>query len=87
MGPVAAQYPLIVGEIGEGDCSHNFIDPLMTWLDSIHARYLPDETSADDTCKQSTDKISFVLHLLQLPGLDVEHLELRWPVRRPVAHL
>ena len=45
MGPVAAQYPLIVGEIGEGDCSHNFIDPLMTWLDSIHARFIATQAS------------------------------------------
>jgi len=33
---VIQQGPLIAGEIGENDCAHTYIDPLMNWLDSIH---------------------------------------------------
>ncbi|HET8844933.1 MAG TPA: cellulase family glycosylhydrolase, partial [Ktedonobacteraceae bacterium] len=38
--PVAAQVPLVVGELGENDCAHSFIDTLMTWLDQHGASYL-----------------------------------------------
>jgi len=40
IAPVMAQVPLIAGEIGEGDCAHTFIDPLMNWLDSHNGNYL-----------------------------------------------
>jgi hypothetical protein len=40
IAPVAAQVPLLVGELGESDCGHSYIDPLMTWLDSQGASYL-----------------------------------------------
>jgi len=39
-GPVAQQVPLIAGEIGENDCGHGFIDPLMAWLDAHGQGYL-----------------------------------------------
>ncbi len=38
--PVLQSVPLIAGEIGENDCAHTYIDPLMTWLDSNSASYL-----------------------------------------------
>ncbi len=38
--PVAQSVPLVAGEIGENDCAHGYIDPLMTWLDSNSASYL-----------------------------------------------
>lgn len=37
---VAAQYPVVAGEIGENDCSHSFIDTAMAWLDQYHIGYL-----------------------------------------------
>ena len=37
--PVAAQVPLLAGEIGENDCGTGYIDPLMDWLDSQGASY------------------------------------------------
>jgi aryl-phospho-beta-D-glucosidase BglC (GH1 family) len=40
VAPVAAQVPLIAGEIGEYDCQHAYIDPLMAWLDQHGANYL-----------------------------------------------
>jgi endoglucanase len=40
IGPVVAKVPLIAGEIGENDCTDNYITPLMTWLDSKSASYL-----------------------------------------------
>lgn len=40
IAPVAAKYPLIVGEIGENDCGHGYIDTLMSWLDSHNLSYL-----------------------------------------------
>jgi endoglucanase len=38
--PVAAQVPLITGEIGENDCGHGFIDSYMAWADSHAVSYL-----------------------------------------------
>src|SRR5579859_4779403 len=40
VAPVMTQVPLIAGEIGETDCNHVFIDPLMAWLDSHGGNYL-----------------------------------------------
>lgn len=37
---VAAQVPVIAGEIGENDCAHGFVDGLMSWLDSHGIGYL-----------------------------------------------
>ena len=30
--PVTQHVPVLAGEIGEGDCTNNYIQPLMTWL-------------------------------------------------------
>lgn len=40
VAPVAAQVPVIAGEIGENDCAHSFIDMAMTWLDQNGIGYL-----------------------------------------------
>jgi endoglucanase len=40
LAPVAAQVPLVVGELGENDCGHGYIDTLMNWLDSHDLGYL-----------------------------------------------
>jgi hypothetical protein len=39
-GPVAAQVPLVAGEIGENDCASTYIGPLMSWFDSHQQSYL-----------------------------------------------
>jgi hypothetical protein len=33
IAPITKRLPLVAGEIGEDDCSHQYIDRLMTWLD------------------------------------------------------
>jgi hypothetical protein len=50
IAPVAAQVPVIAGEIGESDCAHTFIDPLMTWLDAHGGGYLGWAWNADFAC-------------------------------------
>ncbi|MBA2391756.1 MAG: cellulase family glycosylhydrolase, partial [Ktedonobacteraceae bacterium] len=40
VAPVAAQVPVIAGEMGENDCAHGFIDTIMPWLDSHSIGYL-----------------------------------------------
>jgi hypothetical protein len=40
LAPVAQQVPLVVGEMGEYDCAHGYIDRLMPWLDRRGVSYL-----------------------------------------------
>jgi endoglucanase len=40
IAPLAREVPVVVGEIGERDCAHGFIDPLMRWLDARDIGYL-----------------------------------------------
>ncbi|MFE9440276.1 cellulase family glycosylhydrolase [Streptomyces sp. NPDC006602] len=40
LAPVAAQVPLVAGEIGENTCSHGFIDQVMKWFDDHGLSYL-----------------------------------------------
>lgn len=40
VAPVAAQVPIVAGEIGESDCQGIYIKPLMDWLDGHQASYL-----------------------------------------------
>ncbi|XP_054290757.1 endoglucanase-like [Macrosteles quadrilineatus] len=40
VAPIAEQYPVIVGEIGEHGCTHNYIDKLLKWLDSKNINYI-----------------------------------------------
>ena len=39
-GPVTRSVPVITTELGEGDCTHAFIDRFMTWADSARVSYL-----------------------------------------------
>jgi endoglucanase len=34
VAPVAAQVPVVAGEIGQNSCAHDYIDTVMAWLDS-----------------------------------------------------
>jgi hypothetical protein len=38
--PVAAQVPVLVGEMGETDCAHGYIDQFMAWADGKGLSYL-----------------------------------------------
>ena len=40
VAPVMAKVPVIVGEMGEGDCGGAYIGPLTTWLNSANTGYL-----------------------------------------------
>ncbi len=40
VAPVAAQVPVLVGEMGENDCAHSFIDAMMNWFDTHGIGYL-----------------------------------------------
>ncbi|MEU0006812.1 cellulose binding domain-containing protein [Streptomyces sp. NPDC006314] len=40
LAPVAAQVPLIAGEVGENTCSHGFADRVMKWFDDRNLSYL-----------------------------------------------
>jgi hypothetical protein len=40
LAPVAAQVPLVAGEIGENTCSHGFVDQVMKWFDDHGLSYL-----------------------------------------------
>ncbi|MGW0582219.1 cellulase family glycosylhydrolase [Streptomyces sp. NPDC002920] len=40
LAPVAAQVPLVAGEIGENTCSHSFVDQVMQWFDERGLSYL-----------------------------------------------
>jgi endoglucanase len=50
VAPVAAQVPVVAGEIGENDCADTYIDPLMTWMDSEGISYLAWAWNADFNC-------------------------------------
>ncbi len=49
---VIARVPVVVGEMGETNCSDNFINPLMSWLDARATSYLAWVWNADMTCTQ-----------------------------------
>jgi endoglucanase len=40
IAPLARQVPVVMGEIGEHDCGHSLIDPLMSWNDRHGVSYL-----------------------------------------------
>ncbi|MFE7592318.1 cellulase family glycosylhydrolase, partial [Kitasatospora sp. NPDC057512] len=40
IGPLAAQVPVVTGELGENDCAHGYLDALLPWLDRHGVSYL-----------------------------------------------
>jgi hypothetical protein len=40
LAQIAASYPVVSGEIGEGDCADGYIDPYMRWADQHGISYL-----------------------------------------------
>lgn len=40
LAPLAAQVPLVAGEIGENTCTHGFVDQVMKWFDDHGLSYL-----------------------------------------------
>jgi endoglucanase len=41
MAPLATTAPIVIGELGDTDCTSNFSPPLMTWADSHGVSYTP----------------------------------------------
>lgn len=37
---IAKRFPVVTGEVGEGDCNHDYIDPYMRWADRQGISYL-----------------------------------------------
>jgi endoglucanase len=50
---IAKRYPVVTGELGEGDCTHRYIDPYMRWADRHGISYLGWAwyTANDLTCR------------------------------------
>jgi endoglucanase len=40
IAPIAAQVPVVTGELGENDCGHSFVDTYMAWADAHGVSYL-----------------------------------------------
>lgn len=57
-GPLSTHVPLLAGEIGESDCAHVFIDPLMSWLDGEKSGYLGWAWNADFNCSSGPGLIT-----------------------------
>jgi len=55
--PVAQKYPIIIGEFGENDCGHSYVDNLMTWADKNGLSYLA-WTWNDWNCKSGPSLIA-----------------------------
>jgi hypothetical protein len=58
IAPVAAKVPVIPGEIGENDCAHGFIDPLMKWFDNHKTGYVGWAWNADFDCSSGPGLIT-----------------------------
>jgi hypothetical protein len=58
IAPVAAQVPLVAGEIGQNDCAHTYIDPLMAFLDGAGAGYLGWTWNSDFDCARGPGLIT-----------------------------
>jgi endoglucanase len=50
VAPVIAKVPVIVGEMGENDCTDSYINPLMKWLDARSTGYLAWAWNVDFDC-------------------------------------
>ena len=49
---------MIVGEMGENNCSDSYIGPLMSWLDARHTSYLAWTWNADFACSSGPSLIT-----------------------------
>lgn len=58
IAPVAAKYPVMVGEIGENDCASGFINTLMSWLDAHGIGYLAWTWTVTGNCGGTPSLIS-----------------------------
>ena len=56
--PVAAQLPIITGEMGENDCAGGYINQLMPFLDSIGVSYMGWAWNADFNCNSGPSLIT-----------------------------
>jgi endoglucanase len=56
--PVAAQVPVVTGEMGENDCAGGYINQLMPFLDSIGVSYLGWAWNADFNCSSGPSLIT-----------------------------
>lgn len=54
---IARQYPVVTGELGEGDCDHDYIDPYMRWADRHGISYLGWAWFIDANCWQGPSLI------------------------------
>ena len=80
IAPVAAQVPVLAGEIGESDCASGFINTLMSWFDQHNIGYLAWTWTASGNCGGTPALISdwtgtptnygagYKAHLLSLGG-------------------
>ena len=58
IAPVIAQVPVIAGEIGENDCTDDYISKVMSYLDSKSTSYLAWTWNADSTCSSGPGLIT-----------------------------
>jgi hypothetical protein len=58
VAPVAAQVPVIAGEIGENDCAGTYITPLTTWMESEGISFLAWAWNADFACSSGPGLIT-----------------------------
>ncbi len=78
IAPVAAQVPVIAGEMGENDCAHGFIDSIMPWFDSHNIGYLG-WTWTTASCSNSPALISNYNGTPTNFGVGLQnHLSLHW---------
>jgi endoglucanase len=55
---VAATYPVVVTELGQGDCSDTFIRPLLAWLDTQELGYLAWAWNAYGPCQPRSGMVA-----------------------------
>jgi aryl-phospho-beta-D-glucosidase BglC (GH1 family) len=58
VAPVAAQVPVVAGEIGENDCADGYVTPLMNWMDTAGISYLAWAWNADFNCSSGPGLVS-----------------------------
>jgi hypothetical protein len=56
--PVAAQVPVITGELGENDCAPGYINGYMPWADNLGISYLGWAWNADFQCNSGPSLIT-----------------------------